>query len=172
MWVGVKGAYQTPCVGGFVPTCTSPMVVVVGDSLLMSWGRGWICGDFIIRVSIWLGSISPYSFELGLGLLVVSWLWHHSRGRVGQHSVYSCCQVANERSLHLIWYDWSAVWKRAIVILAVVYEVLSKLLGLLCISSLWKAIMVVSDWAPLAHGSCNRIGVRLSLCFPRLLGYA
>ena len=79
-------------VGDLVPTCSSPAVIVVGDSLLMPWGRGWIRGGFFIRALIlvsgfWLGSISPYSFELGLRFSVVPLLWRHYRGQVGQHSV-------------------------------------------------------------------------------------
>jgi hypothetical protein len=72
-------------VGGFVPAYTRSGAAVVGDSLLVSCGRGWICGGFtnmvLILVSIfWLGSISPYSCELGLDFFAVSWLWCHSRG--------------------------------------------------------------------------------------------
>ena len=118
----------------------------------------FVCFWFLV---FWLGQFRPYSLELGLGFKVVSWLWCFSCGLIVSILVCCCHQFADKRSLHVVWYVWSAVWKRTVIFLAVVYEVLSRLLGLFCISSLWKAIIVVRVWAPLAHGICNRVGVKV-----------
>lgn len=140
--------------------------VVFGWLELILWdkktnhGSLFPCFVSILVLVVLFGLISPYSFELGLGHFVVPWWWRYSRGRFDQYLVYSCCQFADERSLHVVWYVWDTVWKRAIVFMAVVYEVLSRLLGLFFTSSLWKAISVVRVWALSAHDICNRFGLR------------
>ncbi|PRQ58886.1 putative potassium channel, voltage-dependent, ELK [Rosa chinensis] len=84
----------------------------------------------------------PYSVELGLGQIEVPCMWCFSWGRIGLLSVLSYGQCADERSLHVAWHLWDTVWKRALVVVAVVYEVV---LGALCyffavqrITSCWR----------------------------------
>lgn len=50
--------------------------------------------------------------------MVVPWLWRLSRGLIISISVCYCGQFIDKRSLHVIWYDWSMVLKRVLVILA------------------------------------------------------
>ena len=70
------------------------LVGITGSAL---WWRAEDRGGFILFnifvlflvVIFWLGSIRPYSFELGLGLFAVPWLWRHSRGRFDQYLICS-----------------------------------------------------------------------------------
>lgn len=75
----------------------------------------------------WLGLMSPCLLELGLSLMVVPWLWRLSGGLIVSISVCYCGQFADKRSLHVVWYDWSMMLKRASVILAVGYAALLRL---------------------------------------------
>ncbi|PRQ29225.1 putative mitochondria fission 1 protein [Rosa chinensis] len=84
---------------------------------------------FLVKISIrglvrffWFLAC-PYSVELGLGQIEVPWMWCFSWGRIGLLLVLSYGQCADERSLHVVWHFWDTVWKRALVVLAVVYEV-------------------------------------------------
>ncbi|PRQ16544.1 hypothetical protein RchiOBHm_Chr7g0185391 [Rosa chinensis] len=67
----------------------------------------------IVAAGLWLGQIK------------VPWMWCCSWGRIGLLSVLSYGQCADERSLHVVWHLWDTVWKRALVVVAVVYEVAS-----------------------------------------------
>ena len=93
---------------------------------------------YFVRVlfcGCWFGQISPYSFELGLGLFVVPWLWWFSWGLIVSTSVCFCRQYAGIQSLHVVWYVLERGVEEGVVIMAVVYEVLSELSGLFFISS-------------------------------------
>ena len=83
-----------------------------------------------------LGLISPYSYELGFGFIVVPWIWRYSRGLIASISVCFCRQYADIRSLHVVWYFLGRGVEEGVVFLAIVYEVLSELSGLFFISSL------------------------------------
>ncbi|PRQ17487.1 hypothetical protein RchiOBHm_Chr7g0195521 [Rosa chinensis] len=106
------------CGGDFFPLVKVLVLVRLLFSLL------WLL------VSLLWSIVGPYSFELGLGQIDVPWMWCLSWGRVGVISVLSYGQCANKRSLHVVWFHWGAVWKRALVSLAVVYGVLSSFSGL------------------------------------------
>lgn len=93
--------------------------------------------------NVWLGSISPYSLELGFVYVMGLCLWCLSRGRIGLFSVYLCCRLVDKHSLHVAWYVWDTVPSRVFVFLAVVFEVVSILSGLFDICSLWKEAF---DW--------------------------
>lgn len=84
---------------------------------------------------------NPNSIELGLSQVVMPWLWLwcHSSGRIVWASVCSCCQYANERSLHIVWYFWNTTQEVALFS-SFDYEVLSRILQLFGLSNLWKVM--------------------------------
>ena len=132
--------------GGGLVTVFSSLAEFVKGSVLAAWGRPCVCGGsllfftgVLIFVSgFWLGSISPYSSELGFGEVVVIWMWCLFPGQIGLFLVYSYCQFADEHYLHVVWYVWVTVPSRVLVFMAVVEGVLSKFSGLSVICSLWK----------------------------------
>lgn len=74
--------------GDRATVCVSP-VEVFGSSVLASLGRTWVrdgsllfFSRFFFVIVFWLGSISPYYFEIGLGEVGVVWLWCLSRGQI------------------------------------------------------------------------------------------
>ena len=149
-WVMVRVPIKLG-VGGFATACTRPAEVNLWVLVLASWGRDWDGSGslvFFIRVLFpvivfWLGSISPYSVELGLGQITGLWSWCLFRRRVGLYSVYFYGQFAYEHSLHMDWYDWDMVPSRVFVFLAVVYGVLSRFSEGSVLCNLWKEVI---DW--------------------------
>ena len=59
----------------------------------------------------WLRLMCPYSFKLGLGLMVVPWLWRLSWGLIVSFLVCCCGQFADERFLHVVWFVWIMVFE-------------------------------------------------------------
>ena len=120
------------------------IMMVVGDPILIGQGRRVVCRwfwscvfkVFVLGLIVCLGLISPYSFELGFSFIVVPWIWRYSRGLIASISVCFCRQYADIRSLHVVWYGLERGVEEGVVVLAVVYEVLSRLSGLCFISSL------------------------------------
>ena len=138
-------------VGDLASTCVSPVEVFGGSVLVAHGSRRWFCGGsvlILIRIlclvfNVWLGSISPYSLELGFVCVMGLCLWCLSQGRIGLVLVYLCCRLVDKHSLHVAWYVWDMVPSRVFVFLAVVFEVVSILSGLFDICSLWKEAF---DW--------------------------
>ena len=95
----------------------------------------------VLLFGFWLGEISPYSIELGLGSLVVSWFWCFSWGLIVLTSVCVCRQFADIRSLHVVWYVLGRGVEEDVVIMAIDYEVLSRLSGWFFISSLHRRFL-------------------------------
>jgi hypothetical protein len=67
-----------------------PALKVIGAPISIARGREVDCcfswssflRIFILVFIVFLGLISPYSFELGFGVIVVPWLWRYSWGLI------------------------------------------------------------------------------------------
>ena len=76
--------------------CTS--LAAIFGFLLVAYGSSWVCGGSVLILigilclvfNVWLGSISPYSLELGFVRVMVFCLGCLPRGRIDLFSVYLC----------------------------------------------------------------------------------